>query len=69
MSVPDPKRTSIGCRPLVGSLVPVLSERRRNVRINRRDFFFFPSPFSQKKFSKKTFPARVIIPKRGEANG
>jgi hypothetical protein len=31
-----------------------------------RDFFFVPSPFSQKNFSKKTFPARVILPRIGE---
>ena len=36
----------------------------------RRDFFFLPSPFSQKNFSKKTFLFRVIRPLlgRGEAD-
>jgi hypothetical protein len=40
MSAFSTKRTSIGLPSLLWSLVPVLSERQRNVRINRRDFSF-----------------------------
>jgi hypothetical protein len=31
-------------------------------------FFFLPSPFSQKNFSKKTSPPPVILPVRGEVD-
>jgi hypothetical protein len=31
-----------------------------------RDFFFLPSPFSQKNFSKKTLPRRVILRRKRE---
>jgi hypothetical protein len=33
-----------------------------------RDFFFLPSPFSQRKISKKTFIPRVILLGWGEAD-
>ena len=46
----------------VGWLVGPLSDKQRNVRMGCREFFFLPSPFSQKNFSKKTFPPRLILP-------
>jgi hypothetical protein len=33
-----------------------------------RVFFFVPSRFSQRNFSKKAFPPRVILPGRGETH-
>ena len=41
---------------------------QRNVRMGCRVFFFVPSRFSQKNFSKKAFPPRVILPGRGETH-
>ena len=49
-------------------LLQPLSERQRNVWDGCRDFFFLPSLIGQKNFDKKTFPPRVILPGRGEAD-
>jgi hypothetical protein len=45
-----------------------LSERRRIVWMTAAIYFFLPSRFGQTNFRKKTFPARVILPGRGEAD-
>src|SRR5262249_3228304 len=40
----------------------------RKDKVRLPPFFFLPPLFSQKKFSKKTFPPRVILANGGEAD-
>jgi hypothetical protein len=55
------------CPPLPAALVRWCTlSQKDNVSCGCRDFFFVPSPFSQKNFRKKAFPPRVILRAAGE---